>query len=47
MKAKDKKDKTRSTGTKIRNKNARLHLKGRIFMSNVTDVIAMAKPGMI
>ncbi|KAJ2894955.1 Cdc24 calponin [Zalerion maritima] len=44
-KTKDKKDKTRSTSSKIKNKNARLHLKGRIFMTNVTDVVAMAKPG--
>ncbi|KAK1990772.1 CDC24 calponin [Colletotrichum falcatum] len=44
-KSKDKKDKTRSTGPKIRNKNARLQLKGRIFMTNVTDVVSLAKPG--
>ncbi|KAF5484345.1 Rho guanine nucleotide exchange factor scd1 [Colletotrichum siamense] len=44
-KSKDKKDKTRSTGPKIRNKNARLQLKGRIFMTNVTDVVSLSKPG--
>ncbi|KAK3305891.1 pleckstrin domain-containing protein [Chaetomium strumarium] len=44
-KTKDKKDKTRSTGAKVRNKNAKLQLKGRIFMTNVTDVVAMSKTG--
>ncbi|KAF4122033.1 hypothetical protein GMORB2_7626 [Geosmithia morbida] len=44
-KSKDKKDKTRSTGPRIRNKNAKLHLKGRIFMSNVTDILTLSKPG--
>ncbi|KXH48430.1 CDC24 Calponin [Colletotrichum simmondsii] len=44
-KSRDKKDKTRSTGPKIRNKNARLQLKGRIFMTNVTDIVSLAKPG--
>ncbi|KAF3353337.1 Catalase [Verticillium dahliae VDG1] len=44
-KSKDKKDKTRSTGPKIRNKNAKLQLKGRIFMTNVTDVVSLSKPG--
>jgi cell division control protein 24 len=44
-KGKDKKDKTRSTGPKVRNKNAKLQLKGRIFMTNVTDVVAMSKTG--
>lgn len=29
----------------MRNKNARLHLKGRIFMTNVTDVLTLSKPG--
>jgi len=43
--AKAKKDKTRSTGPKVRNKNARLQLKGRIFMTNVTEVVAMSKTG--
>ncbi|KAL2133977.1 hypothetical protein VTI74DRAFT_1280 [Chaetomium olivicolor] len=41
-----KKDKTRSTGPKVRNKNAKLQLKGRIFMTNVTDVISKSKPGL-
>ncbi|EOO01738.1 putative rho guanine nucleotide exchange factor scd1 protein [Phaeoacremonium minimum UCRPA7] len=44
-KSKDKKDKTRSTGPKVRNKNAKLQLKGRIFMTNVTEVLSFAKPG--
>ncbi|KAK3386070.1 Pleckstrin homology domain-containing protein [Podospora didyma] len=44
-KTKDKKDKTRSTGPKVRNKNAKLQLKGRIFMTNVTDVVAISKTG--
>ncbi|KAL2169515.1 hypothetical protein VTG60DRAFT_5984 [Thermothelomyces hinnuleus] len=44
-KTKDKKDKTRSTGPKVRNKNAKLQLKGRIFMTNVTEVVAMSKTG--
>ena len=30
---------------KVRNKNAKLQLKGRIFMTNVTDVVAMSKTG--
>lgn len=44
-KSKDKKDKTRSQGPKIKNKNAKLQLKGRIFMTNVTDVVSLSKPG--
>lgn len=44
-KSKDKKDKTKSTGPKIRNKSAKLQLKGRIFMTNVTEVLSFAKPG--
>lgn len=44
-KSKDKKDKTRSTGPRIRNKSAKLHLKGRIFMTNVTDILTVSKPG--
>lgn len=44
-KSKDKKDKTRSTGPKVRNKTAKLQLKGRIFMTNVTEVLSFAKPG--
>jgi cell division control protein 24 len=39
---KDKKDKNKS---KEPNKNAKLQLKGRIFMTNVTDVIALGKQG--
>lgn len=45
-KSRDKKDKTRSQGPKIRNKYAKLQLKGRIFMTNVTDVVSLSKPGM-
>lgn len=45
LKAKDKKDKTKSTGPKVRNRNAKLQLKGRIFMTNVTDVVAISKTG--
>lgn len=44
-KSKDKKDKTKSTGPRIRNKNNKLQLKGRIFMTNVTEVLSFAKPG--
>lgn len=44
-KSKDKKDKTRSAGPKVRNKNAKLQLKGRIFMTNVTEVLSFSKPG--
>ncbi|KAL0468199.1 rho guanyl nucleotide exchange factor [Neurospora intermedia] len=44
-KTKDKKDKTRSSVPKVRNKFAKLQLKGRIFMTNVTDVVAISKPG--
>ncbi|KAI1292926.1 Rho guanyl nucleotide exchange factor [Xylaria venustula] len=43
-KSKDKKDKNKSI-SKGRNKNSKLQLKGRIFMSNVTEVISFAKPG--
>ena len=46
-KIKDKKDKTKSTGPKARNKNAKLQLKGRIFMTNVTDVVAISKTGKL
>lgn len=46
-KNKDKKDKTRSQGPRIRNRNAKLQLKGRIFMSNVTDVVSISKPGSL
>jgi cell division control protein 24 len=44
-KSKDKKDKTRSQGPKMRNRTAKLQLKGRIFMANVTDVVSLSKPG--
>lgn len=44
-KSKDKKDKTRSTQPKMRNKNNKLQLKGRIFMTNVTEVLSFSKPG--
>jgi cell division control protein 24 len=44
-KSKDKKDKARSSGPKPRTKNAKLQLKGRIFMTNVTDVVAISKTG--
>ncbi|EMR65139.1 putative cdc24 protein [Eutypa lata UCREL1] len=40
-----KKDKTKSNTPKPRNKNNKLQLKGRIFMTNVTEVISFAKPG--
>ncbi|KAI1869517.1 hypothetical protein JX265_006607 [Neoarthrinium moseri] len=43
-KNKDKKDKTKSL-PKVRNKNNKLQLKGRIFMTNVTEVLSFAKPG--
>lgn len=43
--SKDKKDKSRSSGPRVRNKNAKLHLKGRIFMTNVTDIVTLSKPG--
>ncbi|KAK0630421.1 hypothetical protein B0T17DRAFT_616077 [Bombardia bombarda] len=42
-KIKDKKDRAKSTGPKARNKHVRLQLKGRIFMTNVTDVVAISK----
>ncbi|KAH6603771.1 guanine-nucleotide dissociation stimulator [Trichoderma cornu-damae] len=44
-KSKDKKDRARLQGPKTRNKNAKLQLKGRIFMANVTDVVSLSKPG--
>ncbi|OTB03475.1 hypothetical protein M426DRAFT_12621 [Hypoxylon sp. CI-4A] len=43
-KSKEKKDKNK-TGPRIPNKNNKLQLKGRIFMTNVTDVLSYAKPG--
>ncbi|ETS78983.1 hypothetical protein PFICI_08836 [Pestalotiopsis fici W106-1] len=44
-KSKEKKDKTKSNIPKSRNKNNKLQLKGRIFMTNVTEVLSFAKPG--
>jgi len=44
-KSKDKKDKTKSMGPKVRNRAARLQLKGRIFMTNVTEILSFSKPG--
>ncbi|KAK4187780.1 putative guanine nucleotide exchange factor for Rho/Rac/Cdc42-like GTPase [Podospora australis] len=44
-KTKEKKDKTKSAAPKPRSKNAKLQLKGRIFMTNVTNVVTIAKPG--
>lgn len=41
---KDKKDKKDKKNREI-NKNAKLQLKGRIFMTNVTEVISMSKAG--
>ncbi|CAJ2511709.1 Uu.00g073340.m01.CDS01 [Anthostomella pinea] len=43
-KSKDKKEKNKSI-TKVRNKNNKLQLKGRIFMTNVTEILSFAKPG--
>ncbi|KAI0181570.1 hypothetical protein GGR52DRAFT_44540 [Hypoxylon sp. FL1284] len=43
-KSKEKKDKNK-TGPRIPNKNNKLQLKGRIFMTNVTEVLSFAKPG--
>ncbi|KAI1647778.1 Pleckstrin homology domain-containing protein [Daldinia loculata] len=43
-KTKDKKDKNKSA-PKVPNKNNKLQLKGRIFMTNVTEVLSFAKPG--
>lgn len=42
---KDKKDKKDKTRNKEPNKNAKLQLKGRIFMTNVTEVMSLAKQG--
>ncbi|KAK1760272.1 Rho guanine nucleotide exchange factor scd1 [Echria macrotheca] len=44
-KTKDKKDKTKSTGPKVRNKSAKLQLKGRIFMTNVTNIVTLSRTG--
>ncbi|KAI5863550.1 hypothetical protein GGS23DRAFT_605084 [Durotheca rogersii] len=43
-KTKDKKDKNK-IAPKIPNKNNKLQLKGRIFMTNVTEILSFAKPG--
>ncbi|KAF7902305.1 hypothetical protein EAF00_002208 [Botryotinia globosa] len=42
---KDKKDRKDKNKIKEKDKNAKLQLKGRIFMTNVTDVVSSAKPG--
>jgi cell division control protein 24 len=42
---KDKKDKKDKSKNKEPNKNAKLQLKGRIFMTNVTEVLSLAKQG--
>ncbi|KAH7397552.1 BcCDC24, RhoGEF protein [Cadophora sp. MPI-SDFR-AT-0126] len=42
---KDKKDKKDKNRNKEPNKNAKLQLKGRIFMTNVTEVMSLAKQG--
>ncbi|KAL7943974.1 Pleckstrin homology domain-containing protein [Trichoderma barbatum] len=44
-KSKDKKDRSRQQVPKPKNKSAKLQLKGRIFMTNVTDVVSLSKPG--
>lgn len=44
-KSKDKKDKSRTSGPRLRNRNTKLQLKGRIFMTNVTDIVSLSKPG--
>lgn len=41
---KDKKDK-KDKNKKEANKNAKLQLKGRIFMTNVTEVVSLGKQG--
>jgi len=43
---KDKKDKKDKYKSKEPNKNAKLQLKGRIFMTNVTEVMSLAKQGI-
>jgi hypothetical protein len=43
---KDKKDKKDKYRSKEPNKNAKLQLKGRIFMTNVTEVMSLAKQGI-
>lgn len=42
---KDKKDRKDKSRNKEPNKNAKLQLKGRIFMTNVTEVMSLAKQG--
>lgn len=44
---KDKKDKKDKNRNKEPNKNAKLQLKGRIFMTNVTEVLSLAKQGNV
>ncbi len=46
MGQKDKKDKKDKVRNREPNKNAKLQLKGRIFMTNVTEVLSLAKQGM-
>ncbi len=48
MGQKDKKDKKEKdkNAKKEKIKNAKLQLKGRIFMTNVTDVVSLVKPGL-
>lgn len=43
---KDKKDKEKS-GKKDKGKPTKLQLKGRIFMTNVSDVVSLVKPGKL
>jgi cell division control protein 24 len=43
---KDKKDKKDKSKNREPNRNAKLQLKGRIFMTNVTDVASLAKQGI-
>lgn len=45
MGQKDKKDKKDKIKSREPNKNAKLQLKGRIFMTNVTDVLSQSKQG--
>ncbi|KAK6612041.1 CDC24 Calponin [Botrytis cinerea] len=44
---KDKKDRKDKNKIKEKDKNAKLQLKGRIFMTNVTDVVSSAKPDLL
>ncbi len=42
---KEKKDKEKRDKKDKSGKGAKLQLKGRIFMTNVTDVVSLVKPG--